>query len=623
MGVPGLWKELAEVGLDCTLSELVLRHWNNPELSHEYFRLGIDASLWLYQVQKAQGGKNPGLRTLFFRLARILHLPIRPIFVFDGTGRPSWKRDARVYKGVHLIQEHFCGMLNAFGMPYWVASGEAEAELAQMNHSGMIDAVLTDDVDALMLGAQVVVRSRAWQEDRDTDEPVMATVYDRRQGAWRVDSNGMILAAMLSGGDYDTRGMAQCGIKTALSLSQCGYGSELLAYFREAYSATDNPTQVSSKFEAFLTTWRHKVCAELCQNRSEILPRKSPKLAESISTCFLIEPIQRQILFNYAWPKTSCTKFENKEKLQSMLSQSPNIQLHSVVSFAQIHFQWAPSTVLKRLSRLIFPGIFMQELYQAAQKPCTKTPETQDSPMSHISKIFAEFQAHSPRKTHASLRILQIHSSRTNKCEKEVRVSYDCTSYSKLLPETEEKINRQRAWIPVSLLLSSGDAERKMYRAFLSQQQRKYCASPTKNIRSADQTAITSYFTTTKSALLPPKRLEFHVQCSKDSATCSPAQYTRQNEFESPCLPDNLHHESQINQNAKTDLGSSTGDARPTTVIGKNADQRMNLRRNKTIFRHLFFLMTERTYLQRQQSKILRNMRKYAHQLAQIIVLSC
>ncbi|WFD44161.1 hypothetical protein MPSI1_002827 [Malassezia psittaci] len=554
MGVPGLWNELAEVGLNCTLSELVLRHWNDPERSQEYFRLGIDASVWLYQVQKAQGGKNPELRTLFFRLARILHLPIRPIFVFDGPERPDWKRDARVYKGVHLVQEQFCGMLNAFGTPYWAAPGEAEAELAWMNHSGIIDAVLTDDVDALMLGAQVVVRSRAWQEDRDTDEPVMATVYDRRQGEWRVDSDGMILAAMLSGGDYDTRGMAQCGIKTALSLSRCGYGSELLSYFREAYSATDDPTLTSSKFEAFLLPWRQRLCTELRENRAKVLPRKLPKLADSISEYFLVEPIQRQILFNYAWPKTSCTRSESKKQLQSMLLRSPDIHLHEVASFAQTHFQWAPGTVLKRLSRLIFPGLFMRELYQAAQKPCPKTLETKESPMSHISKIFAQFQAHSPPKNHTSSRILQIHSSRTNKFEKEVRVSYDCTSYANLLPDTEEKIDRLRAWVPVSLLLSSGDAERKMYRGFLSQQQRKSFASPTKKIRSADQTTITSYFTASKSSLPPPKRLDFHVQCSEEPTGCSPAQVSRQQEFESQCLLGSFNHENRINQSAEADV---------------------------------------------------------------------
>ena len=38
------------------------------------------------------------------------------------------------------------------------APGEAEAELAQFNSMGLIDAVLTDDVDALVFGATCVLR---------------------------------------------------------------------------------------------------------------------------------------------------------------------------------------------------------------------------------------------------------------------------------------------------------------------------------------------------------------------------------------------------------------------------------------------------------------------------------
>ena len=38
------------------------------------------------------------------------------------------------------------------------AEGEAEAELAYLNRIGVIDAVLTDDVDALVFGAVNVIR---------------------------------------------------------------------------------------------------------------------------------------------------------------------------------------------------------------------------------------------------------------------------------------------------------------------------------------------------------------------------------------------------------------------------------------------------------------------------------
>lgn len=38
------------------------------------------------------------------------------------------------------------------------ALGEAEAELAFLNRTGVVDAVMTDDVDALVFGATTIVR---------------------------------------------------------------------------------------------------------------------------------------------------------------------------------------------------------------------------------------------------------------------------------------------------------------------------------------------------------------------------------------------------------------------------------------------------------------------------------
>ena len=38
------------------------------------------------------------------------------------------------------------------------AEGEAEAELAYLNRIGVLDAVMTDDVDAFLFGATTVLR---------------------------------------------------------------------------------------------------------------------------------------------------------------------------------------------------------------------------------------------------------------------------------------------------------------------------------------------------------------------------------------------------------------------------------------------------------------------------------
>jgi hypothetical protein len=43
----------------------------------------------------------------------------------------------------------------------WKAPGEAEAELAHLNSIGVIDAILSDDVDNFLFGAKMVVRKCA------------------------------------------------------------------------------------------------------------------------------------------------------------------------------------------------------------------------------------------------------------------------------------------------------------------------------------------------------------------------------------------------------------------------------------------------------------------------------
>lgn len=60
--------------------------------------------------------------------------------------------------GAHNLTTGFKKMLDAFGMHWREAEGEAEAELAFLNRSGVIDAVMTDDVDCFLFGAVTVIK---------------------------------------------------------------------------------------------------------------------------------------------------------------------------------------------------------------------------------------------------------------------------------------------------------------------------------------------------------------------------------------------------------------------------------------------------------------------------------
>lgn len=49
-------------------------------------------------------------------------------------------------------------IITAFGFEWMRAPGEAEAELGNLWRRGIIDAVVSDDVDALVFGAGYIIR---------------------------------------------------------------------------------------------------------------------------------------------------------------------------------------------------------------------------------------------------------------------------------------------------------------------------------------------------------------------------------------------------------------------------------------------------------------------------------
>lgn len=83
------------------------------------YRIGIDCSIWFFHAEHGREGENPELRTLFFRLARLLALPILPLFVFDGPNRPKFKRGKRI--AGHKESWMVSGMkqiINAYGFEH-------------------------------------------------------------------------------------------------------------------------------------------------------------------------------------------------------------------------------------------------------------------------------------------------------------------------------------------------------------------------------------------------------------------------------------------------------------------------------------------------------------------------
>lgn len=224
MGIHGLWDELSPASerkgdflsmrsLTLALAKLAMEAWE----AGEYLKVAIDTSIWAFQIQSGQKGSNPALRTFYYRLCLLLMSNMQPIFVFDGPHKPPFKRNHPTLPtyGERANDRRMKQLIRAFGFVAWDAPGEAEAECALLQKKGLVDLIITEDVDSLMFGATKVARVIP-----DNKKRSHAMVYSDVERITGLGKDEMVLCAMLSGGDYLPEGIPNCGPKIAAEVSR-------------------------------------------------------------------------------------------------------------------------------------------------------------------------------------------------------------------------------------------------------------------------------------------------------------------------------------------------------------------------------------------------------------------
>ena len=155
---------------------------------------------------------------------------IQPIFVFDGPEKPPFKR-GRSTNSSQTFGSSSRKLIELFGFPCHDAPGEAEAECALLQQEGIVDAVLSEDVDTLMFGCSLTLRK--WSSENPRGKvPTHVSVYNAEKGYDSLSSlrrEGMILVALISGGDYVPEGIPKSGIKLACEAARAGFGDSLCA----------------------------------------------------------------------------------------------------------------------------------------------------------------------------------------------------------------------------------------------------------------------------------------------------------------------------------------------------------------------------------------------------------
>jgi hypothetical protein len=158
-----------------------------------------------------------------------MKLHIQLIFVFVGPGRP-WKRGGTAGRVDYDRTRLLIQLLDRLRVPHHRAPAEAEAECARLQQLGIVDAVWSDDADALMFGCTMLIRDHRRKDPKKTEAKKdirMVDVFDasRIEQHFGLTRSGILLFVILVGGDYNTKGLEGCGPVAALEAIKHNSGS--------------------------------------------------------------------------------------------------------------------------------------------------------------------------------------------------------------------------------------------------------------------------------------------------------------------------------------------------------------------------------------------------------------
>ncbi|OHW91310.1 flap structure-specific endonuclease, partial [Colletotrichum incanum] len=308
------------------------------ESSGRPLRIAVDIAIWQFQTQAARGGTNPAIRTLFYRLVRLLGLGIQPIFVFDGPHKPTFKRNKRSGRGDGIATAMAKRVIRLFGFPIHDAPGEAEAECALLQQQGIVDAVLSEDVDTIMFGCTRTLRNWTAEGPRGAKTPTHVSLYDVDEllsAGTGLDREGMVLVALMSGGDYIPEGVPGCGVKLACEAAKAGFGKSLC--------------RLKSDDDVQFEEWRRNLRHELRTNESGFFRVRHKAL--SIPDEFP----SRQVLRHYTHPVVSNAIAVNKLKTEVNWSRPMDVQ--GLRYFVEETFDWVNKIGAVKLTRVLSPGL--------------------------------------------------------------------------------------------------------------------------------------------------------------------------------------------------------------------------------------------------------------------------
>ncbi|TGO68158.1 hypothetical protein BOTNAR_0029g00260 [Botryotinia narcissicola] len=253
MGIPELWQlfDKAEIGENISTAAFAAQHF---EKERRPLRIAVDVSIWKFKcyldkkeveaIRKKVPPANPNEKNIFYKILKLLKLNIQLIFVADGSNRPKEKYGGQSPWYKYLSQDD--KLLKK------THRGEAEAECAALQSCGVVDVVWTEDSDAFMFGCTSLIRfchvkkpkvkrpgnNQNWVNESDETrrevdlDNIIIYRADKIQKQFPgLTRDGLVLFAVLKGGDYskDGKSLTNCGAALALQIATAkeGFGEDL------------------------------------------------------------------------------------------------------------------------------------------------------------------------------------------------------------------------------------------------------------------------------------------------------------------------------------------------------------------------------------------------------------
>ncbi|KAL9117593.1 MAG: hypothetical protein Q9187_005870 [Circinaria calcarea] len=242
-------------------------------------------------------------------------------------------------------------MLKLFGFPYLTAPGEAEAECALFQREGIVDAVLSEDVDTLMFGCTLSIRNWSSEGTRGNKSPTHVSTYHAKgikEGKAGLDREGMVLIALMSGGDYIPAGVPGCGIKIACEAARAGFGKDLCS--------------LSRKDTVGIRQWRERLEHELRNNESGFfrVKHKALRIPETFP--------DKSVLGYYTHPIVSSS--EKISNLKESIKWSGVVDIQGLRAFVADAFEWQHLAGARKFIRGFAPALLVHRLRKRGEE-CT------------------------------------------------------------------------------------------------------------------------------------------------------------------------------------------------------------------------------------------------------------